>query len=98
MLFRSVSEAGRLAPLKQAIVEMPADASQFEARDPHTDYIGRKLANTGDGGRTQPCATCHGPALRSGPDLEGPPLHAVVSHLTQADMIDLAAYAASLKP
>jgi cytochrome c553 len=131
-----VSDAGHLVPLKQTIVEMPIDASRFEARDPHTEYIayvpkgslerGRKLANTGDGGRTQPCGACHGPALRGGPDLEGPPLagrfatylfrqlfgfqsgdragditqpmHAVVDHLTQADMIDLAAYAASLKP
>ena len=131
-----VSDTGRLAPLKQTIVELPTDTSRFEARDPHTEYIayvpkgsierGRRLANTGDGGRTQPCAACHGPDLTSGPDLEGPPLagrfatylfrqlfgfqsgrragdiaqpmRAVVSHLTQADMIDLAAYAASLKP
>jgi cytochrome c553 len=131
-----VSAAARSVPLKQTIVEMPTDASRFEARDPHTEYIayvpkgsierGRKLANSGDAGRTQPCTACHGPDLRSGPDLEGPPLAgrfatylfrqlfgfqsgaragdiaqpmvAVVRHLTQADMIDLAAYAASLKP
>ncbi len=32
------------------------------------------LAATGDNGRTQPCAGCHGADLRSGPQLEGPPL------------------------
>ena len=87
---------------------------------------GRKLADTGDNGRTLPCVGCHGADLRSGPELEGPPLagrfasylfrqlygfksgarggnaaqpmQSVVANLTQADMIDLAAYAASLKP
>jgi cytochrome c553 len=72
------------------------------------------------------CAGCHGADLRSGPELEGPPLagrfasylfrqfygfksgaragdsaqpmQSVVANLTQADMIDLAAYAASLNP
>lgn len=131
-----VPDAGRPVALKQRIVEMPAEAWRFEARDPHTGYIayvpkgsierGRKLASTGDNGRTQPCAACHGADLRSGPDLEGPPLagrfatylfrqlfgfqsgtragditlpmQAVVANLTQAEMIDLAAYAASMKP
>src|ERR1700759_953630 len=125
-----VAEAGPLRALKQSIVEMPADTARFEQRDPHTEYIayvpkgsigrGRSLAITGGGGRTQPCATCHGADLRSGPDFEGPalagrfasylfrqlygfqtgaragdlaqPMHAVVANLTQADMIDLAAY------
>ena len=131
-----VPDAGHLVLLKQRIVEMPIEASRFEARDPHTEYIayvpkgsierGRRLASTGDNGRTQPCAACHGADLRSSPDLEGPalagrfatylfrqlfgfqsdartgdmtlPMRAVVAHLTQADMIDLAAYAASMKP
>ena len=126
---------GRLVALRQSIIEMPIDAQRFEKRDPHTTYIayvpkgsierGRKLAGSG-GGRTQPCAACHGADLKSGPDLEGPPLagrfatylfrqlygfqsgtragdttqpmQAVVAQLTQSDMIDLAAYAASLKP
>jgi cytochrome c553 len=127
---------GSLTPLRQAILEMPIDAERFERRDPHATYIayvpkgslerGRKLASAGDSGRTQPCAGCHGADLRSGPELEGPPLagrfasylfrqlygfksgaragdsaqpmQSVVANLTQADMIDLAAYAASLKP
>jgi cytochrome c553 len=127
---------GRLTRLRQAILEMPIDVERFERRDPHTTYIayvpkgsverGRQLASTGDDGRTQPCAGCHGADLRSGPELEGPPLagrfasylfrqlygfqsgaragdsaqpmQSVVAKLTQADMIDLAAYAASLNP
>jgi cytochrome c553 len=122
--------------LRQAILEMPVDAGRFERRDPRTTYIayvpkgsverGRQLASSGDNGRTQPCAGCHGADLRSAPQLEGPPLagrfatylfrqlygfqsgaragdaaqpmQAVVAKLTQADMIDLAAYAASLNP
>ncbi|HEY2464380.1 MAG TPA: c-type cytochrome [Steroidobacteraceae bacterium] len=131
-----VPAEGPLTRLRQAILEMPTDVERFERRDPHTPYIayvpkgsverGRTLASTGDNGRTQPCASCHGADLRSGPELEGPPLagrfasylfrqlygfqsgarggdaaqpmQAVVAKLTQADMIDLAAYAASLNP
>lgn len=127
---------GRLTRLHDAILEMPVDAERFERRDPLTDYIayvpkgslerGRQLAATGDNGRTQPCAGCHGADLRSGAQLEGPPLagrfasylfrqlygfqsgaragvaaepmRPVVAKLTQADMIDLAAFAASLNP
>jgi cytochrome c553 len=131
-----IPASGRITPLRQAILEMPIDVDRFERRDPHTTYIayvpkgsverGRQLASAGDNGRTQPCAGCHGADLRSGPDLEGPPLagrfasylfrqlygfksgaragdfappmQSVVAKLTQADMIDLAAYAASLQP
>jgi cytochrome c553 len=127
---------GHVIPLRQAILEMPIDVERFERRDPHTTYIayvptgsverGRKLASTGGDGRTQPCAGCHGADLRSGSELEGPPLagrfasylfrqlygfksgaraadsaqpmQSVVANLTQVDMIDLAAYAASLTP
>jgi cytochrome c553 len=129
-------DAGHLVRLNNTIVEMPIDAARFEARDPHTAYIayvpkgsverGRKLASTGDNGRTLPCRSCHGVDLRSGPDMEGPPLagrfatylfrqlygfqsgaragditlpmRSVVAQLTQSDMVDLASYAASLKP
>ncbi len=131
-----VPARGPVAPLRQAILEMPIDAERFERRDPHTSYLayvpkgsierGRQLASTGENGRTQPCAGCHADDLRAGPDLEGPPLagrfasylfrqlygfqsgarggdsaqpmRAVVAQLTQSDMIDLAAYAASLNP
>ena len=129
-----IPREGHGTPLHQTILEMPIDVERFERRDPHTSYIayvpkgsverGHKLASTGDNGRTQPCAGCHGADLRSGPELEGPPLagrfasylfrqlygfksgaragdsaqpmQSVVANLTQADMVDLAAYAASL--
>jgi cytochrome c553 len=131
-----VPAEGPLTRLHQVILEMPIDVERFERRDPHTGYMayvpkgsverGRKLAGGGDDGRTQPCAACHGADLRSGQELEGPPLagrfasylfrqlygfqsgaragdvaqpmQSVVAKLTQADMIDLAAYAASLTP
>jgi cytochrome c553 len=127
---------GPFTALRQTILEMPTDVERFERRDPHTAYIayvpkgsierGRRLADTGGNGRTQPCMGCHGADLRSGPELEGPPLagrfasylfrqlygfksgarggdaaqpmQPVVANLMQADMIDLAAYAASLSP
>jgi cytochrome c553 len=131
----TASGTGRVS-LGSAIVEMPIDIERFERRDPHTTYVayvpkgsierGRLLARTGAHDRTQPCALCHGPDLRGGPKLPGPPLagrfasylfrqlygfqsgtrggdpaqpmRAVVARLTQKDMIDLAAYAASLNP
>ena len=127
---------GPAAPLGVAIVELPDDMQRFERRDPHTAYTayvpvgslerGRTLATTGGGGRTQPCAACHGADLKGGANLPGPPLagrfasylfrqlygfqsgargaaaaqpmQGVAAHLTQADMIDLAAYGASLDP
>jgi cytochrome c553 len=134
--FIFVPSPGRAVPLGLNIVEMPTDVERFERRDPHTSYVayvpvgsiarGRILANAGGGGRTQPCATCHGPDLKGGSNLPGPPLTgrfpsylfrplygfqsgardgdaaqpmlSVAARLTQGDMIDLAAYAASLKP
>ena len=131
-----IAKEGPPVALGEVILEMPVDVERFERRDPHTSYIayvpkgsierGRKLASTGDNGRTLPCTGCHGADLRSGPELEGPPLAgrfasylfrqlygfqsgaragdaaqpmlAVAAPLTQTDMIDLAAYAASLKP
>ncbi len=127
---------GHPVPLDSRIIEMPVDVERFESRDPHTSYIayvprgaidrGRRLAGTGGGGRSQVCSTCHGPNLKGGTGLPGPPLagrfpaylfrqlygfqsgargddgaqsmSAVAARLTRADMIDLAAYAASLDP
>ena len=131
-----VPRPGRTVPLGLSIVEIPTDVERFEHRDSHTTYVayvpkgrierGRILAGTGGGGRTQFCAACHGPGLKSGVNLPGPPLpgrfpgylfhqlygfqsgaragdaaqpmRSVVARLTQADMIDLDAYAASLNP
>lgn len=71
-------------PLGQRIVETPASFERFERRDPTVSFVayvpvgslgrGRALAETGDAGRTQPCATCHGAGLRGGAGAIGPPL------------------------
>jgi cytochrome c553 len=65
------------------ILEGPEDFDRFELRDDRVGYIayappgsigrGAHLATTGDGGRTQPCASCHGAGLKGdiGPPLAG---------------------------
>jgi len=65
---------GGSEPLGGRIVEVPDDTAQFEHRDSRatfTAYVpagsiarGEALVNTGGGGVTVPCATCHGPELR----------------------------------
>ena len=120
-------------PIGARILEGPEDFDRFELRDDQVRYVayvppgsigrGVRLAATGDGGRTQPCASCHGVGLKGdiGPPLAGrsptglfrqlesfkvggrrspraAPMLAVVARLDTADMIDLAAYAGSLKP
>jgi cytochrome c553 len=75
--------AGPKSPLKESILEMPDEFERFEARDPRTAYTayvpmgsiarGRNLAQTG-GGRTQPCATCHGADLQGNRALLSPPI------------------------
>lgn len=99
---------------------MPAP---YIAPPPGAILRGRTLAATGDLGRTQACATCHGEGLRGGlgPPLagrspsylfrqlvafregarhgaNGAPMKGVTANLTDADIVDLAAYAASLRP
>jgi cytochrome c553 len=59
--------------LGRRIVELPQAAGRAVRRDPYSGFIayvpigsvarGRALANGGSG-RTPPCATCHGPALK----------------------------------
>jgi cytochrome c553 len=70
-------------PLGMRIVEGPEDFGRFELRDDRVGYIayvppgsishGARLAATGDGGRTQPCGSCHGAGLKGdiGPPLAG---------------------------
>ncbi len=59
-------------PLGNRLIETSTDAARTDLRDPHsgfTAYVpkgavekGRRLVTTG-GGKTRPCATCHGPNL-----------------------------------
>jgi cytochrome c553 len=65
---------GGTEPIDGRIIEMPEDFARFENRDSRTPYVayvppgsvqrGAELVATGGGGRTQVCATCHGPELR----------------------------------
>jgi cytochrome c553 len=65
-------EGGR-EPIDGRIIEVAADLARTELRDPASGFVayvpvgsiarGRKLVTTG-GGKTQACASCHGPAYR----------------------------------
>ncbi len=81
-LLRAVPGAGE--PLGDRIVEGPSDFERFERRDPrliYTAYVplgalkrGEALAQTGGGGVTVACASCHGEGLRGGAGAVAPPL------------------------
>jgi cytochrome c553 len=61
-------------PIGQRLLEVPESLERFEARDPNARFIayvppgsvarGQALAQTGGGGKTLPCAACHGPDLQ----------------------------------
>ena len=67
-------EGSEKEPIGDRIIEMPKDLEQFESRDSHSEFIayvprgsvakGRELAETGGGGKTTACTTCHGKDLR----------------------------------
>jgi cytochrome c553 len=70
----SPREGWEKEPIGDRIIEMPKDLEQFESRDSHSEFIayvppgsvakGRDLAETGGGGKTTACTTCHGRDLR----------------------------------
>ena len=70
----SPREGSEKEPIGARIIEMPKDLEQFESRDSHSEFIayvppgslakGRDLAETGGGGKTTACTTCHGKDLR----------------------------------
>ncbi len=65
---------GGTEPLGHRIIEVPDELERFEDRDSRTPYIayvppgslkrGADLVNTGSGGKTQVCVTCHGPEMK----------------------------------
>jgi cytochrome c553 len=73
--YYSAVPKGEREPIGQRIVDIPEDTRQFVNRDSRTRFVayvpegsikrGQALVSTG-GGRTVPCATCHG-----GPGLKG---------------------------
>jgi cytochrome c553 len=72
MLVRS--EPGGMEPIGQRIIETPENLEQTELRDDASGFIayvpagsikkGKMLVLGGGAGKTVPCTTCHGPALK----------------------------------
>jgi cytochrome c553 len=68
------SDPAGTEPIGQRIIEMPENLELTELRDDSSGFIayvpegsiqkGKALATTGGGGKTVPCAKCHGPGLR----------------------------------
>jgi len=65
---------GGTEPIGSRIIELPQDPTRAASRDAHSGFVahvppgsiarGEALVATGDGGKTIPCAICHGPALK----------------------------------
>ena len=65
---------GGTEPLGRRLIEVPDELERFEDRDSRTPYVayvppgslkrGADLVNTGGGGRTQVCVTCHGAEMK----------------------------------
>jgi cytochrome c553 len=67
-------EGGGAEPIGNRIIELPQNDLSAESRDPRTGFVahvpvgsikkGEELVNTGAGGKTTPCAICHGADLK----------------------------------
>lgn len=65
---------GATEPLGNRIIEVPEEPTLSRSYDPHAGFVayvpigsvakGESLVKTGGNGKTTPCATCHGPALK----------------------------------
>jgi cytochrome c553 len=65
---------GKTEPLGKRIIEVPEEKEQVELRNPHASFVsyvpvgslakGEALVTTGGGGKTLPCAICHGVGLK----------------------------------
>jgi len=123
--------AGGTEPLGERIIELPQDPALARLRDPHAGFVsyvprgsiarGETLVKTGGGGKTIPCAICHGvqlAGLAEVPAIAGRSptylfrqmfairdgsrkgawidlMRGVVAHLSDDEMISIAAYVAS---
>jgi cytochrome c553 len=66
-------EGNETEPLGMRVIESPENFERTEIRDPHSGFVayvptgaikaGEALVKTGGNGKTEACATCHGPAL-----------------------------------
>ena len=71
---RFVTSGGGNEPIGNRIIVVPQDEARAHSRDPKSgfvDYVpvgsiarGEALVKTGGGGRTTPCAFCHGPSYK----------------------------------
>jgi cytochrome c553 len=65
---------GATEPIRSRIIEVPENKEQVELRSPHASFVsyvpvgslakGEALVTTGGGGKTIPCAICHGVGLK----------------------------------
>jgi cytochrome c553 len=66
--------SGATEPIGKRIIEVPEDQTQVELRSPRASFVsyvpigsiakGEALVTTGGGGKTVPCAICHGAGLK----------------------------------
>jgi cytochrome c553 len=135
---RFVDPAGGTEPIGNRIISVPVDVARARMRDPNTEFVsyvpvgtlarGKTLVETGDGGKTVACGTCHGATMLGqgtagilAPRLAGQhPIYLarqlylfkdgsrngstaalmtpVVGNLSDADILAISAYLASLDP
>jgi cytochrome c553 len=131
---RFLDAAGGTEPIGSRIITLPEDVERVRRRDPRVGFIayvppgsiasGKRLAETGGGGKSVQCAICHGDGLKglgNVPRIAG--LHPIyvarqlylfkeggragtdaalmkkpAAQLTDADILNLSAYVASLPP
>ena len=71
---RFAEQGGEMEPIGNRIIVLPQDETRAKSRDPRSGFIdyvptgsiakGEALVTTGDGGKTIPCAICHGQTLQ----------------------------------
>jgi cytochrome c553 len=71
---RFAMEGGAMEPIGNRIIVLPQDKQRAESRDSHSGFIdyvpigslqrGEALVTKSSGGKTIPCAICHGPNLK----------------------------------
>lgn len=91
---RFAEPGGEKEPIGNRIIVLPQDEARAKSRDPHSGFIdyvpvgsiakGEALVKTGGGGKTTPCAMCHGQnfkGLGDWPSIAGRPPTYIVRQL-----------------